>query len=289
MRSRSPFVCSILKIQDHCESFGVFGIYTRRFNQDISENFFGQIKRSVSKFTCQKFRTAFRANIIHAVSLDAVTNCEPDEDSVLTEDRSDEIVYLDESGAESEDELSHFFSTWSPTDADEHNGKSELSKFFSEFEPFRNIVNEEESSDSNAIAYFAGYIIKHIKKSIDCCLCIDAVTRSDQADYTFLTSMRAYGENCHLNLPSKEFFDTVKKSVIEISKNIDDLIYTVPLRRNLARSIEKSDYSFIPECHRASCRLKAIGRTVNTLLSKYIKDKNIEFQHGNKRKKIRKK
>ena len=264
------------------EKRGAYEIYTRRFNQDILENFFGQIKASISIFTSYRFRLAFKANILRSVTWERNTNCEADDDVVLLDNRSEE--FLIESSSASE-EIGEFFANYNPIAEDKELTK--IRDFINNFDPVG--TNTDQSSIlTNGICYFSGYILHYIKKKIDCSICIAELTSDRDYDELLLTSNRLYGEECNLEKPSYLLFSLVKESVLTLSGSLANVIYTIPLRKTLASILQSLNFSFIPTCHNNEIKQLIIYRIINTLLTKYLKDERARLLEYNRRKKMRK-
>ena len=98
----------------------------------------------------------------------------------------------------------------------------------------------------------------------------------------------SYGEGCNLSIPSKQFFKAIKEGIEIISSNIDNIIFTIPLRKNLLNLLSVLDFSFIPACHRDLITNTVKLRVVNTLLTKYLKDQKQLHIETNKTNRIRK-
>ena len=148
--------------------------------------------------------------------------------------------------------------------------KVALKRLLRDFNPSAGASSNELSLTSNAICYFSGYIINYTKKRLDCNSCLAVLTATNQYDDSFLISQRCYGENSNLITPSEPFFSLVRTCVNIISENIESIIFTIPVRKNLANLLTDVDFSFLSSCHRLTLQKIVIFRIVNTLLMKYL-------------------
>ena len=268
----------VLIMANQCFEEGIESFYTRRLSTDSVENYFAQLKLHLQYISPRSFQSFFNASLILRSLDQRSTNCEADEDEVLLTvgeaadlfDTSDESS---ESSAE-ENELVRFINDFNPS----QNQAQDLQEYFENFDPF----SDENSFDEklSLIAYFAGYLVRRIKKDENCCdECLQILSTSERQSFHSLTQLREYNEESEsLCYPSEKFVTLVKQIVTILTEKMDTIVFTIGTKNNLQKLLQKIGFDLFPDCHRNQIKLSCIKYSINTLLNQFLKRTRLKLK-----------
>ena len=294
----------MISIMDTARYIEIDHILTKRFNQDILENFFAQCKSSSSSIlSTSHFRVHFRSSrIVFMEQLLEGANCEEDDDYPLFAFDEDESETTSTSNLSIENELADYFKTFNPAFQNEH--PSMIAEFFSSFIPDDigedfNILTQnpilreeilldedkEKERKSGVLSYITVYLIKSITKSgFFCEKCIasiksETVLPSHQWIFckTFTNDPlnpsqfdRFYAHSTPLNLPTPAFKKIIQTCSVKIEDNIDNYLSVVGVKFSLMKLIWSTSFDIIPVCHRDPIKIHVIKKLINGHLGRQI-------------------
>ncbi|XP_053206313.1 uncharacterized protein LOC128390592 [Panonychus citri] len=270
----SQTIRGILEVSDILYSKGFRQVTTRRFNQDIIENHFAQIRHlHHNEITTTKYRRVFKDSMILFGQSLPSSNCEADEDTpLLTES---DIPETDSS----HQELTELFTSLNPS------YPSAISDFLTTFTAEEDIGEDHDclanhditniSSNRGLIAYIAGYLIRRIKsKGNHCDLCLPSIDSVNiLPDHQFILCRNyAQGDNNFLMLPSLQFINCIISCCEALVSSVPPIISEEGIKFKLHAILRSQDFSFVPSCHYSEIKAASIRHLINMFIGKFMKD-----------------
>lgn len=184
---------SFLEMNEKFNSQGVLGLKNSKIHHWHNQNIFSVIKRGTNNLSCSTFRTSFR-NALHLKADPMLNgNCEADDSDHLFWNSDTEWTCESETNEEPiASNITSLFAPFNPHDESDVDtqGLSGLSEYFSEFNPEDNLMEALEIRRSQALAYFAEYLLKWLWKNLPKCSdCVESLEDDSRLpENTFIRS-----------------------------------------------------------------------------------------------------